>query len=74
MVSTGHSTSRLHAGPVAATGGREAPGGWWGGLSVPKPPKGVADPDSVSCFDAVVSFSAATGSASACAVRKGDSA
>jgi hypothetical protein len=21
---------------------REAPGGWWGGLSVPKPPKGVA--------------------------------
>lgn len=27
---------------VVATGGREAPGGWWGGLSVPEPPKGVA--------------------------------
>ena len=27
---------------VAATGAREARGGWWGGLSVPKPPKGVA--------------------------------
>ena len=27
---------------VVATGAREARGGWWGGLSVPKPPKGVA--------------------------------
>jgi hypothetical protein len=30
---------------VAATGAREACGGRWGGLSVPKPPKGVADGD-----------------------------
>ena len=28
---------------VAATGACEARGGWWGGLSVPKPPKGVAE-------------------------------
>jgi hypothetical protein len=27
---------------VVATGERKALGGWWGGLSVPKPPKGVA--------------------------------
>jgi hypothetical protein len=27
---------------VAATGARAARGGRWGGLSVPKPPKGVA--------------------------------
>jgi hypothetical protein len=27
---------------VAATGAGEARGGWWGGLSVPKPPEGVA--------------------------------
>jgi hypothetical protein len=30
---------------VAATGAREARGGRRGGLSVPKPPKGVADGD-----------------------------
>jgi hypothetical protein len=32
---------------VAATGAREARGGRWGGLSVPKPPKGVAESGSV---------------------------
>jgi hypothetical protein len=33
---------------VAATGAREARGGRWGGLSVPKPPKGVAESGSES--------------------------
>jgi hypothetical protein len=61
---------------VVATGGREAPGGWWGGLSVPKPPKGVVVADSAAlelCSNAGAFF-AGVGSSSACAVWNNDSA
>ncbi|MGB8298597.1 MAG: hypothetical protein WCG85_24490 [Polyangia bacterium] len=38
----GIATCRQGVVAVGATGVRGARGGWWGGLSVPKPPKGVA--------------------------------